>query len=615
MAKVQRALPLGKWGVIENVQMNPAGGKYRTTRHPYKMAISNETVIKGSDLADDRIFLSLSNYESIGKTDTKEAVYLIDVIGRVHDLGDVLTVKAQGEDRKRVEFRLVDSQGNDLPCCLWGTYAEQIEAFIEKSDDRTFVCLIWFAKVTFFRGDVQITNAFDASRMYLNPTEPDVLELTESLSAANSQLATVEKSTGKKDGKRIQFDWNDAEIKPISEIMDATQVQTPCGRERCHKDILMLLGSVAKSIVGVKADDLWDGSYGEIEDPEILPEPIRNLVGKSFCFGVSINSENVSSGSATFLVLEVCSGDKVLSIESGSEAISEMGTTFSTMSSGGVVLLDSSSSEDPKTPYSKRKEDDADLPDLTSTSKKLCTKHSHAHCIPNMMNRKRGNVRLGIDTAKRKRSPTINEIPNLEDNHRCSKSISNQDIPLSSIYFRLLETIEGHQVLSYTIPPFQQISMLSPQTPRNLRRLVLEDLHKRSFKSIKSKGGHKRKSDCNVLKDITNISQVPNKRTPKHARTFNASTQTIEEDDELVGNDLFGGIVDEDNDQVFECSSQENTDTEDEDSDLDDPIVSEEQDDRMIITNKAPNSERVVESVKASKPSKSYVNENDFRPS
>ncbi|KAL0704041.1 hypothetical protein Bca4012_070466 [Brassica carinata] len=253
------------------------------------------------------------------------------------------------------------------------------------------------------------------------------------------------------------------------------------------------------------------------------------------------------------------------------------------------------------------------------------------------MNRKRGNVGLGIDTAKRKRTPTINEIPNLEENHSCSKSISNQDIPLSSIYFRLLETIEGHQVPSYTIPPYQQISMLSPQTPRNLRRLVLgldlikdrvsytptpsscltsitKDLHERSFKSIKSKGGHKRKSSCNVLKDITNISHLPNKRTPKQARTFNASTQTIEEEDELVGNDLFGGIVDEDNDQVFECSSQENTDTENEDSDLDDPIVSEEQDDRMITTNKAPNSERPDEIKKASKQSKSYVNENGNHP-
>ena len=101
------------------------------------------------------------------------------------------------------------------------------------------------------------------------------------------------------------------------------------------------------------------------------------------------------------------------------------------------------------------------------------TEHSHAHRFPHMMKRKRGNVGLGIDTAKRKRTPTINEIPNLEENHSFSKSISNQDIPLISIYFRLLETIEGHKVSSYTIPPYQQISMLSPQTPRNLRRLVL----------------------------------------------------------------------------------------------------------------------------------------------
>ena len=47
-----------------------------------------------------------------------------------------------------------------------------------------------------------------------------------SLSADHLQLATVEKSTGKKDGKRIQYDWNDAEIKLISEIIDATQVIT-----------------------------------------------------------------------------------------------------------------------------------------------------------------------------------------------------------------------------------------------------------------------------------------------------------------------------------------------------------------------------------------------------
>lgn len=132
----------------------------------------------------------------------------------------------------------------------------------------------------------------------------------------------------------------------------------------------MLLGSVAKSIIGHKAEDLWDGSYAEvsimmfvlcrlmiihfcetktilwidfdtqIEDPEILPAPIQDLVGKSFCFGLSITSDNVTNGSGNYIVLEVCSGDKVLSIETVSEAISDIGTTSSTMSSAPVSLLE-----------------------------------------------------------------------------------------------------------------------------------------------------------------------------------------------------------------------------------------------------------------------------------
>lgn len=36
--------------------------------------------------------------------------YLTDVIGRIHDLGDVQTVQVSGEDRKRVLFRLVDAE-------------------------------------------------------------------------------------------------------------------------------------------------------------------------------------------------------------------------------------------------------------------------------------------------------------------------------------------------------------------------------------------------------------------------------------------------------------------------------------------------------------------------
>ena len=46
------------------------------------------------------------------------------------------------------------------------------------------------------------------------------------LSDHHLQLAPFDKSNGKKDRKRITYDWNDAEIRSISEIIDGNQVQT-----------------------------------------------------------------------------------------------------------------------------------------------------------------------------------------------------------------------------------------------------------------------------------------------------------------------------------------------------------------------------------------------------
>ncbi|CAN6844477.1 unnamed protein product [Brassica oleracea] len=60
------------------MNISGAGGSYRTTRHPYKMTITDESVSR-SDLTDESLFLSLANYEKIQnciKTD-----FLIDIIG------------------------------------------------------------------------------------------------------------------------------------------------------------------------------------------------------------------------------------------------------------------------------------------------------------------------------------------------------------------------------------------------------------------------------------------------------------------------------------------------------------------------------------------------------
>ncbi|CDY44526.1 BnaCnng11370D [Brassica napus] len=341
MYRVQRDLPVGEWRVVENFKISGTGGQYRPTKLQYKMTILGDTTIIRTDYRNDNHFLSPARYEEIG-TENLKTYFLIDILGQVVKLGRIMTVEVKGEERKRVLFRLRDTSGNEVACCLWGQYAEQIESHISESKDDTIICLIRFAKISEFRGELQITNAYDASLLMLNPTMEEAIDFKQKYKLH----VFVKDDTGESE--------------------------------------LMLLDTVATTIIGNKAEELWDGSYAmnliisQIEDPEILPIPIKNLVGKSFCFGLSITSDNVSNGSTTFKVAEVWSGDHIHRIESLSEPVSLIGSSSSTLSTSEVLCIDhnkESSSEDVTTPFSKRKEGDAELNDMNSTSKKLCAKN------------------------------------------------------------------------------------------------------------------------------------------------------------------------------------------------------------------------------------------------
>lgn len=74
----------------------------------------------------------------------------------------------------------------------------------------------------------------------------------------------------------------------------------------------------------------------QIEDPELIPMPLGALVGKSFCFGVSISSGNLDKGSNTYFVSQVWTGDNLLKLESHSEPVSALETNSSTLSTGEV---------------------------------------------------------------------------------------------------------------------------------------------------------------------------------------------------------------------------------------------------------------------------------------
>ncbi|KAF8118672.1 hypothetical protein N665_0003s0047 [Sinapis alba] len=388
-------------------------------------------MITRTDYRNDNNFLLLDRYEEIG-TENLKTYFLIDILGQVVDLGQVISVQVKGEERKRVQFRLCEKSGNEVACC-----------HIAESKDQTIICLIRFAKISEFRGELQITNAFDASVLMLNPTMEEAIDFKQQMNKVDLPLALLGNSDEKKIMKQNVDDWNAVDIKCISEILLADEVEsykiictieainmdwgwyyfgcnkhnrrvTKVGRngsqnhvqsdkplfycDLCHSNTsnislkyklhvlvkddtgsseLMLLDTVATTIIGDKAVDSWDGSYAEIEDPDILPIPIKNVVGKSFCFGLSITTDNVTKGSSTFKVSEVWSGDHIHIIESLSEPVSLIETSSSTMSTSEVYLIDhnkENSSENVSTPFSKRKEANTDLNCMNSSTTKLCAK-------------------------------------------------------------------------------------------------------------------------------------------------------------------------------------------------------------------------------------------------
>ncbi|KAL0713464.1 hypothetical protein Bca4012_020442 [Brassica carinata] len=357
-------------------------------------------MISRSDYLNDSEFLDLASYEDIFNGTCKPN-FLIDVMGQVTDLVAVATVQVKGIDTKSVTFVYCSISGNEVACCLWGKYAEQFEKHMEETTPD--ICLIRVENsplplalfdqknekkiVTKVRDDWDVVDVRCISDLLLS-VEPENCKIICSIESIDTDWGWFYFGCDRhnrrltKTGRNASVQMNRS-IKPQ---FYCNVCRAPCStfspKFKLHLTVrddtetckIMLLDTIAMTIIGCKATELWDGSFAEIEDPELLPMPLQDLVGKSFCFGVKVTTENFSNGSDIFKVSEVWSGDYIHRIESLSEPLSLNETISSTMSGGEIPAMELSnenSSDGFATPNVKRKDDDLDQQEMTSTSKKL----------------------------------------------------------------------------------------------------------------------------------------------------------------------------------------------------------------------------------------------------
>ncbi|CAH8312910.1 unnamed protein product [Eruca vesicaria subsp. sativa] len=80
------------------------------------------------------------------------------------------------------------------------------------------ICLIQFAKIGWYRGEVQVSNAFD-SVVDINPKFEDVIEFTKQMLANDLLLALIVPKDEKKIVQKQKQDWTEIEVRHISEIL------------------------------------------------------------------------------------------------------------------------------------------------------------------------------------------------------------------------------------------------------------------------------------------------------------------------------------------------------------------------------------------------------------
>ncbi|KAG7599001.1 Nucleic acid-binding OB-fold [Arabidopsis suecica] len=363
VSKLQRFIVSGEWRIIEHFTLTKSTGKYRATRHGFKMSMMEKTVISRTPAVSDDIYLDLANFPDILNEAGLSENILIDVLGQVVSFNEMKIHDVNNKITKRLECELRDTNDERLKCTLWGRFAEAMYNACQNAGTERVICLLRLAKINSFKGERAVSNSFDMSLLEINANYPAVLEFVANClkcSKTAYKIPKVENEIVKK-GKKEMF-WcptcKEDTPKVIPRYLLNVGVMDNTGDTKC-----LIFDKSAQEIIGVSAEDLLEGKWDEIQDPTNLPQQIRDLVGKTFQFLVTVGKENINETDDTYKVSTVWLGnesDNLDTVEDSDQQTDQRNDL--SIDQEGLALTNSSETTDPlgptsSTPSSKRSMD------------------------------------------------------------------------------------------------------------------------------------------------------------------------------------------------------------------------------------------------------------------
>ncbi|XP_020887754.1 uncharacterized protein LOC9319787 [Arabidopsis lyrata subsp. lyrata] len=181
VSKLQRFIVSGEWRIIEHFTLTKSTGKYRATKHGFKMSMMEKTVISRTPAVSDDIYVDLANFPDILNEAGLSENILIDVLGQVVSFNEMKIHDVNNKITKRLECELRDTNDERLKCTLWGRFAEAMYNACQNAGTERVICLLRLAKINSFKGERAVSNSFDMSLLEINATYPAVLEFVANL--------------------------------------------------------------------------------------------------------------------------------------------------------------------------------------------------------------------------------------------------------------------------------------------------------------------------------------------------------------------------------------------------------------------------------------------------
>ncbi|XP_010456610.1 PREDICTED: uncharacterized protein LOC104738071 [Camelina sativa] len=221
--KFQRMIVPGQWRIIEDFSLTKATGKFRVTKHAYRMFLLNTSIIVPCASLSDDIYLHLVDFQTIHNEPSLNENILIDVIGQVVNVGEMKTHEVDNKFKKKLEFELKDTRDERLACTLWGKFAENMLAACENNRLNRLICLLRFAKVNSLKGQRSVSNAFEMSLLLIDPALPPIAYFLANL--PNDGLALTIQQVGPKEDPKVKKaeSYKRVPAKTIAELLEYKQ--------------------------------------------------------------------------------------------------------------------------------------------------------------------------------------------------------------------------------------------------------------------------------------------------------------------------------------------------------------------------------------------------------